>query len=224
MTHAEGFSFLSYRDKIKEIEDSERIIADTLGVLTKGFRTPGNDVDGETLRILEGRGYIYDSSLMPTYYGPIFKLLKFSSSKITRKNHYLGRPAYGLSPLSPYHPDGKKIWKRGDMNLLEIPITTMPCLRIPFHASFTFATYQLGFGIALFDMGYRLLKATNLPLNFVFHTNELSDPVKDSRIRRQYGLSLPLEDKYRICRRILDAIHKDFTFKTTTEYAITYEK
>jgi hypothetical protein len=219
MSHAEGFSFLTYAEKLKEIADAEHIILDKLGVLTRGFRTPSNDVDSDVLRILEDRGYTYDSSLMPTYYGPLLKRLKFSSLKITRKDHYLGRFIYGSSPLAPYHPDSRKLWKKGNMKILEIPITTMPWLRFPFHASFTFAAYRMGFGYALFDFGYWLLKTTSLPLNFVFHTNELSVPISDKRIVRQYGLDLPLKDKYRICDRILNSINEDFSFTTSLEYA-----
>ena len=219
MNHAEGFSFLSYKEKLREIENAERIIQDELGVLTRGFRTPSNDVDSDVLKILEDRGYIYDSSLMPTYYGPLLKRLKFASLKITRRNHYLGRFIYGFSSLSPYHPDRNKLWKRGNMRLLEVPISTMPWLRIPYHTSFTFAAYQLGLGCSLFDFGYNLTKAASLPLNFVFHTNELSDPILDKRIERQYGLSLPLKEKYIICNRVLSAISEDFNVVTTLQYA-----
>ena len=219
MNHAEGFSFLPLDKKIKEIEDAERIIRDTLGVNVKGFRTPSNDVDSETLKILEDRGYTYDSSLLPTYYGPLLKKLKFASLKVPRKDHYLGKCAYGFAPLEPYHPAYETIWKKGEMKIIEIPITTMPWLRMPFHTSFTLASYQLGFKCGLFNLGYGLLSLTNLPLNFVFHTNELSVPIYDERIRRQLGLNLPLETKQKICNHILTRIKKDFDIVTTLEYS-----
>jgi peptidoglycan-N-acetylglucosamine deacetylase len=219
MTHAEGFSFLSYRDKLREIEEAELIIQDKLGVQTRGFRTPSNDVDIEVLRILEDKGYVYDSSLMPTYYGPLLKRIKFSSLMINRDDHYLGRFIYGFSSLKPYYPDKIKLWKKGGMKIIEIPITTMPGLRLPFHASFTFAAYQVGFGSALFDLGFALLRMTSCPLNFVFHTNELSDPIEDREIRRQYGLKLPLKEKYGLCNHMLNAIRNDYDIITSLEYA-----
>jgi len=91
MNHAEGFSFLPVHKKEKEIEDAEKIIQDTLGVTPKGFRSPCNAVDSQTLKILEERGYAYDSSLLPTYYGPLLRKLKLSSLNISRKDHYLGK-------------------------------------------------------------------------------------------------------------------------------------
>jgi peptidoglycan-N-acetylglucosamine deacetylase len=224
MTHAEGFSFLSYKEKLDEIEAAERIIQDKLGVLTRGFRTPSNDVNSDILKILEDRGYAYDSSLIPTYYGPLFKRLKFFSLGINRKNHYLGKFIYGFSPLKPYHPNKNKLWEKGDMKIIEIPITTMPGLRLPFHASFTLATCQIGFGSALFDLGLALLKMTPYPLNFVFHTNELSDPIADKKIRRQYGLKLPLKEKYKLCNHILCAIRNDYNIITSLEYANLLDK
>ena len=219
MTHAEGFSFLSYNEKLREIEDAERIIQDKLGILTRGFRTPSNDVDSDVLKILEGKGYAYDSSLMPTYYGPLLKRLKFCSLKISRNDHYLGRFMYGFSPLKPYYPDENKLWKNGCRKIIEIPITTMPGLRLPFHASFTFAAYQIGLGNALFDLGFTLLKMTSCPLNFIFHTNELSDPIADQDIRRQYGLKLSLKEKYKLCNHMLCAIKNDYNIITSLEYA-----
>ncbi len=219
MNHAEGFSFLPLHKKKEEIEAAEKIIQDTLGVTPKGFRTPSNDVDSETLKILEDRGYIYDSSLLPTYYGPLLRKLKFSSLHISRQDHYLGRSIYGLAPLRPYHPSSEAIWKKGKMKIMEIPITTMPWLRLPFHTSFTLAACQLGLGCGLFNLGYWLLSLTNLPLNFVFHTNELSIPISEEKIKRQLGLNLPLETKQKICGYILGTIKKDFDILTTLEYS-----
>lgn len=219
MNHTEGFSFLPFNKKKQEIEDAECIIQDKLCVVTKGFRTPSNDVDNNVLRILEDRGYVYDSSLLPTYYGPLLKRLKFSSLKISRKDHYLGKPLYGLSPLIPYHPSYEAIWKKGKMKIIEVPITTMPWLRFPFHTSFTFAGYQLGLGFMLFKIGYALLSMTKLPLNFVFHTNELSEPIYEDKIKRQLGLNLSLETKQKICKYILSTIKRDFNIISTLEYS-----
>jgi hypothetical protein len=218
MNHAEGFSFLPLKKKKQEIEEAEQIIEGKLGVKIKGFRTPSNDVDAETLKILEEKSYLYDSSILPTYYGPLLKLLKFASLKISYKNHYLGRPQYGLSPLCPYYPSAKNIWQKGSMKIIEVPITTMPGLRLPFHTSFTFATYHLGLGCSLFNLGHSLLKMTSLPLNLVFHTNELSEPIREKITRRQFGLGLALKNKQKICHYILQAIQQDFKVVSTAEY------
>lgn len=223
MNHKEGFSFLSLTEKKREIENAETIIFDKLGIRTKGFRTPSNDVNADTLKILEDRGYIYDSSILPTYYGPILKKLKFSNLKINRKDHYLGQAIYGLAPLSPYHPNEKNIWKKGRMRILEIPITTMPGLRLPFHASFTYATFELGLGCFLFNLGYNLLSKTSLPLNFVFHTNELSDPIQEQEIKRQFGLKLSVETKQKLCHYMLKSIVKNYEIFTTLDYSKKYD-
>ncbi|MFC1576679.1 polysaccharide deacetylase family protein, partial [Candidatus Omnitrophota bacterium] len=219
MNHAEGFSFLPLDKKIKEIAEAERAIQDNLGVTPKGFRTPSNDVDVDVLKILEDRGYTYDSSLLPTYYAPLIKSLKFSALKIPRKDHYLGNPSHGRAPLHPYHPSEKAVWKKGSMKIMEIPITTMPFLRLPFHVSFALAAYSFGLKSALFNAGYALLNMTTLPLNMVFHTNELSDPIYDKKIKRQFGLNLPLEIKKNLCNHVLKTMSLNFNIVTTLEYA-----
>ncbi len=223
MNHAEGFSCLPLSKKKAEIYEADTIIKDTLGIAPKGFRAPSNDVDTETLGILQDFGYQYDSSLMATYWGPLIRWVKFFSLRTGRKDHYLGRFFHGRAPLFPYHPDPDCIFKKGSMDIIEVPITTMPFFRIPFHVSFTFATYALGLGLALFNTGYSLLKHTSLPLNLIFHTNELADPFSDKRIRRQLGLNLPLKTKEMICRHILDHITKDFILLPTREYATSLD-
>lgn len=222
MTHAEGFSFLTFNKKKQEIVEAEKIIQDKLGVVTKGFRTPSNDVDEEVLKILEDRGYLYDSSLLPTYYGPLLKKIKFSSLKVARKDRYLGKFSYGLAPLFPFSPSPKTIWQKGSMRIIEVPISTMPWFRVPFHASFTFATYHLGLGCGLFRLGYALLTMTSLPINFVFHTNELGDSICQEKIKRQFGLNLPLATKQKICHYMLGSIKNNYHLVTTLELAQFY--
>ena len=73
--------------------------------------------------------------------------------------------------------------------------------------------------MALFDLGYNLLNLTRLPFNLVFHSNELSDPLWDERISRQFGLNLPLGQKENVCRRVLSRIREHFYPVTTLEYA-----
>jgi hypothetical protein len=218
MNHREGFSFLSREEKLREIAEAETAIETSLGVKPLGFRAPSNDVDAETLSILDQRGYLYDSSLLPTFYGPLLSSLKFARMKLAPR-HYLGRPVYGFAPRTPYNPDTGRIWKRGAMRIRELPITTMPLLRFPFHASFTLAASRFGLGMGLFRTGYALHAATRAPLNFVFHTNELCDPFYDRSIRRQFGLSLPLDRKIRLCKNILEKITRDFTVIPSSSFA-----
>jgi hypothetical protein len=224
MTHTEGFSYKTKDEKIEEIATAEKLIESVLGKRPRGFRTPSNDVDEETLRILEDRGYLYDSSLMPTFYGPLLKRIKFAKLKIKRKDNYLGKWHYGLSPLTPYHPSPTGIHKKGSMNIIEVPITTIPFLRFPFHTSFVMATQSFGCGTFLFDFGFFLLKLCNIPYNFVFHTNELSDPIFHADLSRQFGLHLSLKTKQTLCEHVLSKVTQHYTCITTHELIESYTR
>jgi len=224
MSHAEGFSFKSRNDKIKEIAEAEKIIESTLGVRPYGFRTPSNDVDEETLDILESRGYLYDSSVIPTFWGPLLKRIKFAKLKVDRTDNYLGKWHYGLCPLSPYHPSPKALHKKGSMKLWEVPITTMPLFRFPFHTSFVMATMHFGLNTFLFDLGYFLLQLFDVPYNFVFHTNELADPIENDQLKRQFGLSIPIKKKKALCHHVLAKIAKNYSFITTQKLVEHYSK
>jgi len=177
-----------------------------------------------SMQILEDRGYVYDSSLLPIYWGPLLKKIKFHGLKIKRNDHYLGRCLYGFAPNYPYHPSYKSLRWHGHMKILEVPITAMPLCRIPFHTSFLFALAHFGHNTHLFDIGFALTKLFRIPYNFLFHTNELSDPITDTAIKHQFGLDLPIDKKLFLCNHVLSHITNTYQCTTTLDYANTFLK
>ena len=72
----------------------------------KGFRAPSHIIDNPGLRLLEEKGFLYDSSVVPHY--PFFK-------------NYRGYK--DRAPLSPYFPSSQDYRKKGEMKILEIPVS-----------------------------------------------------------------------------------------------------
>ena len=72
----------------------------------RGFRAPSHLIDQEGIKLLEDRGFLYDSSVVPHY--PFLK--KYRGFK-------------GRAPLSPYRPSSQNYRQKGDMKILEIPLT-----------------------------------------------------------------------------------------------------
>ena len=89
------------------------------------------------LRILARHGYQYDASTLPTFIGPLARAYYFMTTKLSPEDKESRKMLYGkfrdgLQPLRSYR------WQiDGDSEMLvEIPVTSMPIFKIPFHVSY----------------------------------------------------------------------------------------
>jgi len=209
MNHLHGFKRLSRREKEKEIKDMEDVVSNIICEPIIGFRAPSWNVDEETIEILEERGYLYDSSIFPTYLLPLLRLAHFIKSRgKERFNSLGGRLIHGLSPTIPYTPSKGKIWKRGKMDIVEWPISVTPILRIPLYGTFLFST-----GMYLFRSSLSGFRKRNSLFMYELHGIDLLDFKLDNvdvRLRRQPGMALSLPRKYELLKDVLSMINKEY--------------
>lgn len=155
--HHEPWLHLYSDEKLDaELSAAEDAIEDATGVRTTGFRGPGYSVSPAVIAKLAQRGYQYDASTLPTFLGPLarrYYLLtaKLSPEEVNRRQRLFGRWRDGLQPIKPYSwqvddsVTGEKSPGRG---LLEIPVTTMPVFRLPFHISYLLYLRQFSSALA----------------------------------------------------------------------------
>lgn len=137
----------------EEIETAEEAILAATGVRPTGFRGPGYSLSRDVLEVLSARGYAYDCSTFPTFVGPLARAYYFMTARLAPEERDERRILFGglrdgLRPLVPY------AWQLGERRLLEIPVSTMPGLRAPFH--FSYLHWLAGFGDGLADAYFRL--------------------------------------------------------------------
>jgi peptidoglycan/xylan/chitin deacetylase (PgdA/CDA1 family) len=137
----------------EEIARAEAAIEDATGVRPTGFRGPGYSLSEDVLEVLAARGYVYDCSTFPTFIGPLARAYYFMTAKLAAEQKderkiLFGGMRDGLRPLHPYR------WRLGERQLLEIPVTTMPLFRVPFH--FSYLHWLAGFSERLADAYFRL--------------------------------------------------------------------
>ena len=118
-----------------ELSRTEEALSALTGMIPVGFRGPGYSLSPTVLRVLSERGYLYDASTLPTVVGPLARAFYFRSSRLDAKQReeradLFGSAAEALRPLSPYR------WDVGADGIVEIPVTTVPGLRVPFHVSY----------------------------------------------------------------------------------------
>jgi hypothetical protein len=134
--HHEPWLHLYSEDEIAaEIERAEDAIATATGVRPKGFRGPGYSLSEPVLRVLHSRGYLYDCSTFPTIIGPMARAYYFFRARLDdeqkkKRSALFGNLTDGLRPTGPYK------WDLDGIRLAEIPVTTMPFLKIPIHFSY----------------------------------------------------------------------------------------
>ena len=212
LNHRCGFGQLSKEEKRKEILESHQLIEETVGKSPVGFRAPGYDFDEEVLDTLEELGYQYDSSLLATYWGGLFRTLdRFVKRESISPTQY-ARFFYGRAPLTLYHPDRGAVWRKGERPLMELPMSTIPFFRLPFHG-----TFALKGGIGYFKLGFSLFERFGGTMNYIFHALEFADPAPQIHLPYTIANHLPWEKKGPFYRTILSCLTESYQIMPTRE-------
>lgn len=173
--HYFNFSRLPLDKKEEEIVRCEKLIEKTTGIKPVGFRAPGWDIDSETMKIIEGRGYLYDSSVFPSFFRTVYLVYLFMLNRGKPHSISMGSLWNSFAPLKQYHPNLDKIHIIGNSKIIELPINVTPISRIPFFGSVLFATKSR----FLFNYSLKSVYGSNVPLNYELHTIELYDKEND---------------------------------------------
>jgi peptidoglycan-N-acetylglucosamine deacetylase len=117
-------------------------IAEATGREPRGFRGPGFSLSGAVLEELAGMGYAYDATVFPNLLNPLSRAYYLRRSNLTpeerrRRGALFGTLRDAARPNVPF------AWQLGGDPLLEVPVTTMPGARVPFH--FSYLTYLAGY-------------------------------------------------------------------------------
>ena len=223
MNHPQGFCHLTPEEQEQEIAGMEELCIEVIGRRPVGFRSPGWNAGREVAPLLRRRGYLYDSSVFPSFLNPLMKLAhRLSTSALPAparttlgpwrnmvaptRPHRLAEPASAASP-----------------GVLELPVTVTPVVRLPF-----FATVHLATGMAPFAAGYAALKALRRPIHYQFHLSDFVDYTTaefEDQLPRGGGvyvpqaLRTPLPAKLALFDRIVTTIAADCQFATLETWA-----
>ncbi len=209
MSHPLNFSSLDDGIIIDEIKKGHEILERLSGRNVKGFRGPTFSIDERILKILEDMGYVYDSSVLPSFIAPValncaHSLLAGRARDVSGANIRFAR-----APLCLYKPDKTSMVKRGKGKLYEFPVSVVPGLRLPMHSTYVFI-----FGRWLFDWGKRELRKRRMPLNYLFHGIDLLDTDR-------HNLRLPffgsLQKRKSICEYIIKKIKSECELMRTLD-------
>ena len=209
------------KDRIKwEILETEEHIIRLIGKKPIGFRGPGFSWSSDLFEVLFKNGYLYDATTLPTYLGPMASAYYFRNPNLTteeknKRKEILGF-GEGMRPAKPYYwklPSGGK--------LLEIPVTTIPIIKTPFHMSYLLFLGRFSVFIMLLylKIALTMCRLTRTEPSFVIHPTDLigGDQVPDMKFFP--GMDLTADYKLYLFKRVIVELSKRYTLVNMRSHA-----
>lgn len=204
-----------------EIRCTEEHLEKVTGQRTVGFRGPGFTFTDVTRRVLEQRGYLYDASTFPTFLGPLARIYYFFHSNLKgrdkkQRKALFGSFSDGFRPLKPYRWNGKD-------GLLELPVTTMPILRLPIHLSYLLylSEFSPSLSTLYFRTSLKLCRVTGVSPSLLLHPLDFLGC--DDKVGLEFfpGMNLPAGQKIELVAQILDIYRHHFHVVCMKDHALS---
>ena len=204
----------------EELQRAEDSIYEATGKRPVGFRGPGFSVSPTVISVLERMGYLYDASTFPTFLGPIARAYYFMTADLDKEEmkkraKLFGKFSEGFRTLRPYRLPGE------NTKMIEIPVTTMPFLKLPIHLSYIMYLAQFSKTLArtYFSMAVTMCKIARVEPSLLLHPLDFlgADDVSDLSFFPAMGMQS--EAKVEFAMEILHRFNNKFNVTTMLEHA-----
>jgi peptidoglycan-N-acetylglucosamine deacetylase len=203
-----------------ELARAEAAIEGATGVHPLGFRGPGYSLSETTLRVLVRRGYAYDASTLPTYIGPLARAYYFRTAELTSEQRaerslLYGTWSDGRRAVRPYR------WLVDDRTIIELPVTTLPALKVPMHVSYLLmlSEYSPAAARRYFDAALRLCRAMAVGPSILLHPLDLISGDDVKALAFFPGMSIPVDEKIARVDSYLSLLRRHFDVGTVGDHA-----
>jgi peptidoglycan/xylan/chitin deacetylase (PgdA/CDA1 family) len=191
----------------QEIAHAEQCIEYATGCRPRGFRGPGFSRSDAVGEVLVSRGYLFDASALPTFLGPLARAYYLLTADLDREERrrrakLFGRWRDGLLPLGPHG------WNTLSGTIPELPVTTTPIFRTPFHLSYLIylLSYSRPLASAYLRLALGLCRASAVEPSFLLHPLDFIGPEEAPELAFFPGMRVPLERKLEFADFALRAI------------------
>ena len=221
LTH-EPWLHLYPREQIRtELVTTHQAIEQVTGLPPKGFRGPGFSWSPDLLDVLLELGYLYDASTLPTFIGPLARMYYFWTANLDKEERaqrrkLFGTIADGFRPVRPYS------WAlAGDRHLLELPVTTIPVFRTPFHLSYLIylSRYSPTLMERYLQVAVMMCKATGTQPSFLLHPLDVLGGDQVPELRFFPGMDVNAAEKRALFVRVMRLLGRHFSLCNMSEYA-----
>ena len=205
----------------KELGQAHAAIRAATGQVPVGFRGPGFSWSTDVLAAVSEQGYAFDASTFPTFLGPLARAYYFWTARLSgaereKRKALFGGFSEGLRPVRPYRwalPSGRE--------LLEIPVTTMPVFKAPFHLSYLLylARFSTALMSAYLSTALLMCKLTRTEPSILLHPLDLLGGDQVPELQFFPGMDLPTERKTQLFIKIMERLARSFELVPMGEHA-----
>lgn len=207
-------------DQIRqELTQAHQAIQAVTGATPRGFRGPGFSLSADTLATLADLDYLYDATTLPTFIGPLARAFYFRSARISAEERkqraaLFGDWRDGFQPIRPYR------WQLEGRSLVELPVTTMPLFRLPFHFSYLLFIAERSYRLAdaYLWLALHLCRLLRVQPSLLLHPLDFLGPDEAPGLGFFPGMGTPVEIKLRRLSRFVDAVIRQFDPRPLGEY------
>ncbi len=204
----------------RELDEAEEAITAATGNRPVGFRGPGYSLSLTTLRELSRRGYRYDASTLPTIIGPLARAYYLRSTGMdeeerAQRSHLFGTVSDGFRSLRPYR------WDLPEGPLLEIPVSTVPVARVPFHLSYVLYLAERSTRLALryFRTALRVCRLRGVEPSILLHPLDFLGGNDVDSLAFFPGMAMPARLKIEVVSAALEVLAEWHDVGTMLQHA-----
>jgi hypothetical protein len=207
-----------------EITLAEEAIENVTGHKPIGFRGPGFSVSQTVIDVLLRHDYLYDASTLPTYIGPLARLYYFMTARLNKeekrqRDNLFGSLKDGFRPVKAYLWPQKN--SRSNRQIVEIPVTTMPIFKIPFHVSYIIyiGSFSPALALSYFKIALVMCRFTGTQPSLLLHPLDFlgRDDIKELAFFPAMNLSK--DEKLKLVSEVLRLYADYFKIVTMQEHA-----
>lgn len=204
----------------EELDRAHNHIIAATGLAPIGFRGPGFSLSQTALEVMCRQQYLFDASTFPSILGPLARAYYISRSRLkgedrrTRGNLF-GNLSDGCRPLKPYRIAVKGGW------MLEIPVTTVPIFRVPFHLSYYLylASFSEAAAKVFFRGALNMCRVRGVEPSLLLHPLDFLGVDDESELRFFPAMGLASSRKLELTRWALTLFRDTFEVMSLNDYA-----
>jgi len=204
-----------------EILDAEEAIYDVTGQRPVGFRGPGFSWSKTLIEVLIENHYLFDASTLPTYLAPLARAYFLAKSRLTKEERQQRKGLFGSFRNGFLPVKAHWLSNSSEDSLLEIPVTTMPIFKIPFHLSYLI--YLAGYSERLMRSYLRiaiiLARATHTEPSFLLHPLDFIGAKEAPELSFFPAMQIEAEKKREIFDQVIDMLEEHFTLVPMSTHA-----